>query len=412
MSLTKFQHNYLQECNHRWNFKIGATGSGKSWLDYSVTIPKRAFALQGKGLAVLLGNTQGTLERNILDPMRNIWGDELVGFIRSDNTVDLFGHRFYALGADNKKRVEKIQGATIEYCYGDEVTTWNQEVFEMLKSRLRTDHSFFDGTANPANPQHWLKAFIDSDADIYCQQYTIDDGCLPPEVIEELKKEYAGTFRYNRYILGQWAIAEGLVYDMFNPDIAIRHEETEGAIYVSCDYGIQNATTFLVWQKTKPDKDGKTHWHCKKEYYYSGRDQQKQKTVTELVDGLESLLQRYTDDEEIPEKIIVDPSASALIVELRRRGYSVQKANNDVLDGIADVSTLLYSNLLTFEPSCKHTINEFAVYAWDQKAGEGGSDKPIKENDHCMDAVRYFVKTMRIVKRAKETEQQYTNYFM
>ena len=160
--LSSKQQEYLTACNRRWNFKIGATGSGKSWLDYAVVIPKRLLALKGEGAAVLLGNTQGTLSRNILDPMRDIWGEALVGTISSDNTVRLFGRRVHVLGADNKKHVARIQGMTIEYAYGDEVTTWNEDVFQMLKTRLRCPHSHFDGTANPADPHHWLKAFIDS----------------------------------------------------------------------------------------------------------------------------------------------------------------------------------------------------------------------------------------------------------
>jgi len=197
--------------------KTGATGSGKSFLDYAVTIPKRILASKGEGLIVLLGNTKGTLERNILSPMRDIYGDQ-VGMIGSDNTVKLFGKRCYALGADNKKHVARIQGATFEYCYGDEVTTWNEEVFQMVKSRLRAEHSHFDGTCNPGAPTHWFKTFLNSDADIYQQSYVIDDGVLPAHVVTELKKEYAGTVYYDRFILGLWVAAEGVVYRLFAND--------------------------------------------------------------------------------------------------------------------------------------------------------------------------------------------------
>lgn len=213
--MTKKQQEYLANCNHRWNVKTGATGSGKSFVDYFVTIPKRILATTGEGLIVLLGNTKGTLERNILDPMRTIWGPDLVGNISSDNTVRLFGKKVYALGADNKKHVSRIQGATFEYVYGDEVTTWSEDVFTMLKSRMRCEHSRFDGTCNPDNPNHWFKKFLDSDADIYQQSYTIDDGALPANVVAELKKEYAGTIYYNRFILGQWIAAEGIIYRLF-----------------------------------------------------------------------------------------------------------------------------------------------------------------------------------------------------
>lgn len=216
MGLSNKQQEYLQNCNHRWNIKIGATGSGKSWLDYAVVIPKRIMALRGQGAAVLLGNTQGTLSRNILDPMREIWGELLVGTISSDNTAQIFGRKVHILGADNKKHVARIQGMTIEYAYGDEMTTWNEAVFQMLKSRLRCDHSYFDGTANPDNPQHFLKKFIDSDADVFCQTSTIDDNpFLSEEFVAALKKEYAGTVYYNRFILGQWAAAEGIIYKTF-----------------------------------------------------------------------------------------------------------------------------------------------------------------------------------------------------
>ena len=148
--------------------------------------------------------------------MRDIWGEALVGTISSDNTVRLFGRRVHVLGADNKKHVARIQGMTVEYAYGDEVTTWHEDVFQMLKTRLRCPHSHFDGTANPADPHHWLKAFIDSDADLFCQTSTIDDNpALDPQFVAELKKELAGTVYYNRFILGQWCAAEGVIYRAF-----------------------------------------------------------------------------------------------------------------------------------------------------------------------------------------------------
>nr|DAU01823.1 MAG TPA: large terminase [Caudoviricetes sp.] len=403
MPWTEKQLEYNLHCNRRWNIKTGATGSGKSFLDYTLIIPKRICALKGEGLAVFLGNTRGTLERNILSPMRDRYGTELVGNIRSDNTVKLFGHTIYALGADNKKRVEKIQGSTIEYAYGDEITTWDQEVFEMLKSRLRTEHSHFDGTCNPANPQHWFKKFLDSDADIYQQSYCIDDGCLPPKVVEELKKEYAGTFRYKRYILGLWAMSEGIIYgDCFNDSNILDTEPgTAGDYYVSSDYGIQNATVFLLW-RFSPSLNA---WVCLDEYYYSGRDERRQKTVAELVDGYEEL----TQGREI-KQTIVDPSAAALIVELRKRGHRTRQADNDVLPGIADVQTMLKGNRLLFMRRCKHTIDEFGVYSWDEQAADRGEDKPIKENDHSMDAVRYFVRTMKLVKKEKKPESRQLIY--
>ncbi len=247
MALSSKQIEYLQSCSHRWNIKVGATGSGKSWLDYAVVVPKRLLALRGQGTAVMLGNTQGTLSRNILDPMREIWGEGLVGTISSDNTALLFGRRVHILGADNKKHVARIQGMTIEYAYGDEMTTWNEEVFQMLKSRLRCGHSYFDGTANPADPHHFVKQFIDSDADVYCQTSTIDDNpFLPSEFVANLKTEYAGTVYYTRFILGQWAAAEGIIYRPFADSIAsndnrflwpAERELRPFRVYIGVDFG-------------------------------------------------------------------------------------------------------------------------------------------------------------------------------
>lgn len=216
MPFTKKQREFLDNANHRWNIKQGATRSGKTYLDYFV-IPKRIRRVAGlDGLVVILGNTKGTLERNIIRPLQKMYGVELVSNIRNDNTAMLFGEMCYCLGAENVKRVDKIRGSSIKYCYGDEVATWNQDVFTMLKSRLDRPYSKFDGTLNPESPTHWLKKFLESDADIYCQSYTIDDNpTLGPTFVENLKREYAGTVYYDRYILGLWKAAEGAIYRQF-----------------------------------------------------------------------------------------------------------------------------------------------------------------------------------------------------
>lgn len=219
MQLSPKQKEFWNNCNCRWNVKTGATRSGKTYLDYYI-IPKRIRACRGDGLIVLLGNTQGTIERNVLEPMRSIWGS-LVGTISSNNKAKLFGRDVYVLGADKKNQVARIQGAGIEYCYGDEITTWSQDVFQMLKSRLDKPNSCFDGTCNPDSPNHWFKEFLDSKANIYHQHYTIDDNpFLTDEFVNALKQEYYGTVYYNRFILGQWARAEGAIYKLFagSPD--------------------------------------------------------------------------------------------------------------------------------------------------------------------------------------------------
>lgn len=218
--LSPMQREYRDNANRRWNIKTGATRSGKTWLDIAYIIPKRIMDVRGlPGLTVLLGNTKGTLQRNVIEPMQEIFGASRVGSIRSDNTAEIFGERVHCLGADNKKHVDRIRGSSIKYCYGDEVVTWNPEVFDMLKSRLDKPYSKFDGTCNPEGPQHWFKKFLDGDADIFQQQYTIDDNpFLPPSFVQALKQEYEGTVLYQRYILGLWVAAEGAIYVPWNDD--------------------------------------------------------------------------------------------------------------------------------------------------------------------------------------------------
>ena len=217
MLLSQKQREFVLKANHRWNFKGGATRSGKTYLDFRWIIPIRIRERIGKdGLTVILGVTKSTIERNVLEPMRNLYGDTPVGTISSDNTGWLCGEKCYCLGAEKVSQVSKIRGASIKYCYGDEVADWSEEVFELLKSRLDKEYSCFDGTFNPQYPGHWLKEFLDSDADIFSQTYTIDDNPFLPEAFKEnLKKEYAGTVFYDRYILGRWMRADGLVYRDF-----------------------------------------------------------------------------------------------------------------------------------------------------------------------------------------------------
>lgn len=253
MLLTEKQKTYLREANHRWNIKAGATRSGKTYLDLFM-IPKRIRAAKGEGLIVLIGHTVGTLCRNILDPMRHLFGEYLVGQPSSSDTVELFGRKCYLIGGSRADQAAKLQGAGIEYAYGDEITTWSENVFEMLKSRLDKEHSCFDGTCNPAGPEHWFRRFLDSDADIYLQSYVIDDNPhLSPAFVHALKKEYEGTVYYNRYILGMWCAAEGVVYRRYADDPAAfalsdgdKRLEALTKITVGVDFGGNRSATAFV----------------------------------------------------------------------------------------------------------------------------------------------------------------------
>ena len=221
MQLSRKQNESIVNATHRWNIKSGAVRSGKSYVDTVFVVPFRIRERTGKpGLNVILGVSKSSIERNVLQPMREVYTDKLIGQINSQNIARICGEEVYCLGAEKVSQVAKIQGASIKYCYGDEVAKWNKEVFQMLKSRLDKSYSCFDGSCNPEHPTHWLKEFLDNDAlDIYLQRYTIfDNPFLPAEFVEQLCKEYEGTIYYDRLILGLWKRAEGAIYKRFADD--------------------------------------------------------------------------------------------------------------------------------------------------------------------------------------------------
>lgn len=223
MQLSSKQNEYIINATHRWNIKSGAVRSGKSFVDTAYIVPQRIRERAGKpGLNVIMGVSKESIERNVLQPMREIYTSELIGNINNRNVARVCGEDVYCLGAEKASQVAKIQGASIKYCYGDEIAKWNKEVFQMLKSRLDKPYSCFDGACNPEHPTHWLKEFIDNvELDIYLQRYTIfDNPFLDPETVENLCKEYDGTIYYDRLILGLWKRAEGSIYKRFadNPE--------------------------------------------------------------------------------------------------------------------------------------------------------------------------------------------------
>lgn len=389
------QTEFLQTANHRWNFKVGATRSGKTYMDYWL-IPRRIRNRIGKdGLAFILGVTRGTIERNLLEPMRNIWGPALVGEINSANTCYLFGERVYCLGAEKVSQVSKLRGSSVKYCYGDEVADWSEDVFELLKSRLDKSYSCFDGALNPQGPNHWLKSFLESGADVYAQHYTLfDNPFLPAEVRDAICEEYKGTVYYKRYVLGEWALAEGLIYPMYEDALADPPGGSADAYVLSMDYGTQNAFAAILWGKYG------SVWYALTEYYYSGRSSGIQKTDEEYAQDIDKWLGDYFMDEQ-PEtiKTVIDPSAASFITLLRKRKrYKVIPAVNAVADGIRETATAMRTGVIKISPSLKNWQMEAGGYVWDDSALD---DRPVKVNDHLMDAMRYFVKTMHIsIKRS------------
>ena len=396
--LSPKQNEYIRKANHRYNLKCGAVRSGKSYADVAFMIPYRLRQLKDKqGLNVIIGVSKNTIERNVLQPMREIYTSAIVGNINSQNIAIVCGVPVYCLGAEKSSQVAKIQGSSIKYCYGDEIAKWNPEVFAMLQSRLDKEYSCLDGACNPEHPNHWLKQFIDRpDIDIYVQKYKIfDNPFLPKEFIDNLCREYAGTVYYGRYIEGEWTLAEGLIYPMYQDAIESPPEGSPSKFCLSLDYGTMNAFSAGLWGKY-----GDT-WYRVKEYYYSGRDTGVQKTDEEYAVALDKMiepimLQRMELGGKYFEKMetIIDPSAASFITLLRKKEwYKVTPADNAVLDGIRDTASSMQLGKIKISPECKNWIKEAQGYVWDADESE---DKPVKVNDHAMDDTRYFVKTKKI----------------
>lgn len=408
--LTPKQAEYIRNATHRWNIACGAVRSGKSYCQISYCIPARLMERKGlRGLRVILGATRSNIERNVLQPMRDIYGDGIASGINSQNIAKIMGEKVYCIGADNVRQVAKIRGSEIAYVAIDEATDVNPQVFEMLKSRLSLPWSCCDATTNPASPNHWFKEFLDSaerGVDIYCQNYTIyDNPFLPEEYVHALEAEYAGSVWYDRYILGKWTLAEGLVYANYTN--ALYEEDFEGSARdycISLDYGTSNPFAALLWE----ERDGV--WYGTNELYYSGRETGVQKTDDEYLHMLEVFAEplkegrAYTGrnvwgnvEERIDRiPVIVDPSAASFIALLRQsKWFRPVSADNDVINGIRKTSTAIERGLIKIHKRCKEWVKEAQSYIWDTNSVE---DRPVKDFDHLMDATRYLVNTQRVVK--------------
>ena len=410
IEITPKQAEYIVNAHHRWNFAVGAVRSGKSHMAVQYIIPQGLRERHGKkGINLILGASKENIERNVLEPMRQIWGASMVSEINSRNWASIFGEKVYCIGAEKMNQVSKIRGSEIKFCYVDEIVDVNKEVFEMLKSRLSLPYSICHAAANPSYPTHFVKEFIDSaenGVDIYSQEYTIyDNPFLPIEYVRSLEAEYAGTVYFQRYILGKWARAEGLIFPMFLEALAeVPNGEAED-LALSVDYGTQNPFAAIAWKK----KGG--IWYAEREYYHSGRKTGRQKTDDEYAADLEDFMSEEIGDYRTrleasrrepnvptPSKIqlIIDPSATSFIALMKKKDWcKVVKANNDVEDGIRETASAMKRGLIKISTCMHEWRREVEGYVWDDKVEE---DKPVKENDHLMDATRYFVKTKKICK--------------
>ncbi len=403
MIYTKKQLAFMRMWQHdelkRINILEGSVSSGKTWISlvawafWVKTMPNNPDSLY-----LMAARSLTTLKRNCLLLLQSLVGEKNFTFSIPAKEGYLFGRHILLEGADNIQSESKIRGLTLQGAYCDEATKLNHDFFAMLLSRLRKPGAKLIATTNPDAPSHWLKEeYIDrqEEIDILVLKFLIDDNTtLPADYVNSIKKEYTGVF-YERFILGNWVLAEGLIYPMYESSIEEPPDKRAEQYILSIDYGTMNAFAAGLWGKYE------NVWYMVDEYYYSGRDAQSQKTDSEYADDLDRFIGQYGIE---TIKTIVDPSAASFIAEMqRRKRYKVIHADNDVLDGIRETATALKNGYIKISPKCKNWKKEVQGYVWDEKSVE---DKPVKVADHLQDSVRYMVKTMHIVKKGERLSKQ------
>ena len=378
--VTSKQEKFLLEPLHRINLLQGSVRSGKTWI----SLVKWAMFIRQRPvneLFMMVGKSRETLHINCIIPLAELAGNDFVCTSHNAKTAWLYGHQIRLLGAGDETAAGRIKGSTLAGAYIDELTEVPETFYNMTLSRLSQPGAVLIATTNPENPSSYVyqKIVKNQDIDASCTLFLLEDNTfLPKEYIENIKREYTGVF-YKRYILGEWCIAEGLVYD-FGEENIVDDKPTDGEYYISVDYGTMNPFSAGLWCVTSERAVRIA------EYYYSGRTTNLQRTDEEYCDEVIKL----ADGKNI-KRIIVDPSAASFIASLRKRGYTVLQANNTVMDGIRRVAEYLRAGIIKIHRDCKDSIAEFGLYCWDEKATE---DKVIKENDHAMDDIRYFVNTI------------------
>jgi len=378
----------------RINILQGSVRSGKTWISlvlwafWVATMPEDKQYL-------MVAKTLTSLRRNCLDLLQSLVGTSNFAYSLPRKEAKLFGRTIFLEGVNDARAETKIRGLTLQGAYCDELTLFTEDFFTMLLSRLSDKGARLIGTTNPDIPTHWLKEnYLDreSELDLLTLKFTIDDNpFLDPEYVENIKREYTGAF-YSRFIKGDWVRAEGLIYPMFDKGLHVYNHEIAPSnveYAISVDYGTSNATVALYWCLSYIEKIA----YCMGEYYHDGR-KHGQLTDEEHMDNIMDKGFKINPATFKYSWMIVDPSAASFRAVLSRQtNLSPYPANNDVVDGIRNVASALQNKWLLFHESCVNTIREFQTYCWDDKAIR---EEPLKENDHCMDSVRYYVRSFLV----------------
>lgn len=361
MIYTEKQKLDIKYGNHRWNVKSGATRSGKTYLDIDFKIVDRIIERRGKsGIAIICGKNYGTIERNVIIPLREVYGN-LIGSITNTSKnksthIMIADEPVYLFGAGDISRIDTLRGSSVKYAYCDEVVSYNPLFFEMLKSRLDKEYSICDLTCNPDNPNHWFKEFMDSDVDKWILHFTIDDNPFLPSVfVEQLKKEYEGTVYYDRYILGLWVNAEGLIFLQFannKSKYIIDRAENIIKIDIGVDFGGNKSKTMFIASAVvrKLENDNGT---LKEVYKLVVLEEHhvREKTQGAGIDAEQVAREHYDFYKKIAEKYNIIPQVSWCdhfdLAIIQIRNYHKLKGSNHKIDKVDKSSITLPDYILT-----------------------------------------------------------------
>jgi len=384
----------MENANARCNIAHGSVRSGKTVGLNLKFIEEIGETGKVKGAHhIMIGRTERTLAGNVLDPIQDYLGKRNFNYSTGTHMAYMFGVPIQLYGASDIRAEGKIRGLTGCKALGDEMTIWPKGFMNMLMTRLSVEDSRFHGSTNPDSPYHEIKTnYIDKAGvnDLKEFHFALEDNpFLPKKYVQNLKKEFSGLF-YKRFIMGEWVLAEGSIFDFFEekePYVFKKGKLPKAKWYTAgIDYGTSNAFVCVL---VGHNPDATPSCWAEKEYYYSGRDSNKQKTDLEYCEDLKEFFGEIR-----PRKIIVDPSATSFKVQASRSGLmGITDADNDVLNGIATHSRMLKNGDFSVSDECGNSIREYMSYVWDEKAQDKGEDKPKKQNDHAMDAIRYALHT-------------------
>ena len=354
----------------------------------------------------MAGKTIGSFRRNVLIMLKIML--VVMGYHvhdhRSDNMLTIskgnVTNYFYIFGGNNERSQDLVAGFTAAGFFFDETTLQPESFVNQAIARCSVEGSKVWFNCNPDSPYHWFKtSFIDNldQKNLIRVKFQLDDN---PSLSESKKAMYRRMFSgvfYDRYILGLWVMAEGIIYSMFNHNTMVLKKVPSMVKmvhkWVGIDYGQSNATTFILCGLGSDNK-----LYILDEYYHEGRTSQIQKSPAAcakelrkwlLKNGMEGYFVNYRN-------IFCDPSAKGFMLQLHEEGIKgVRQANNEVVKGIELLSSIMQNDMFRVLAHCKHVLEELGAYSWDPKGQERGEDKPVKQHDHCLDAIRYVTNSTR-----------------